>query len=48
MKWRPKFSKGVNVEAVPGDLIMPVKGKIEEVRVELSLGPIWFFKNQAV
>jgi len=33
---------------VPGGLIFPEEGKIEEIRVELSLGPICFFKNQAV
>ena len=40
--------KDVEVEAVPGGLILPEEGKIEEIRVELSLGPICFFKNQAV
>ena len=40
--------KGVKVETVPGGLIIPGEGKIEEIRVELSLGPISSFKNQAV
>ena len=31
------FSKGVEVETVPGGLIMSGEGKIEEIRVELSL-----------
>ena len=31
------FSKGVEVETVPGGLIMPGEGEIEEIRVELSL-----------
>ncbi len=30
-------SKDVEVETVPGGLIMPREGKIEEIRVELSL-----------
>ena len=30
-------SKGVEVETVPGGLIMPGEGKIEEIRVKLSL-----------
>ena len=30
-------SKGVEVETVPGRLIIPGEGKIEEIRVELSL-----------
>jgi len=30
-------SKGVTVETVPDGLIMPGEGKIEEIRVELSL-----------
>ncbi|MDY6972658.1 MAG: hypothetical protein SV775_10065 [Thermodesulfobacteriota bacterium] len=31
------FSKGVEVETVPGGFIMPGEGKIEEIRVKLSL-----------
>ena len=31
------FSKGVEVETAPGGLIMSGEGKIEEIRVELSL-----------
>ena len=31
-------SKGVEVEIVPGGLIMPAEGKIEEIRVGLSIG----------
>jgi hypothetical protein len=36
--------KGVEVETMPGGLILPEQGKIEEIRVELSLGPICFSK----
>jgi len=48
VKWGSGPGKDVEVEAVPGGLILPEEGKIEEIRVELSLGPICFFKNQAV
>ena len=34
----------MEVETVPGGLILPEEGKIEEIRVELSLGPICFLK----
>jgi len=37
VKWGLGLSKGVAVETVPGGLIMPREGKIEEIRVELSL-----------
>ena len=47
VKWAAGPRKGVEVETVTGVLIVPEKGKIEEIRVELSLGPICF-KNQAV
>ncbi len=48
VKWGCGPRKGVEVETVPGGLILPGEGKIEEIRVELSLGPICSFKNQAV
>ena len=47
-KWGSGLGKGVEVEAVPGGLILPEEAKIELIRLELSLGPICFFKNQAV
>jgi hypothetical protein len=43
-KTRSGPGKGVEVETVPGGLILPEQGKIEEIRVELSLGPICFSK----
>ena len=34
----------MEVETVSGGLILPEEGEIEEIRVELSLGPICFSK----
>ena len=45
-KTRSGPGKGVEVETVPGGLILPEEGEIEEIRVELSLEPISFFKNR--
>ena len=36
------FSKGVEVERVPGGLIVPGEGKIEEIRVEHPIEPAFF------
>jgi len=47
VKWGCGPRKGAEVETVSGGLILPEEGEIEEIRVELSLGPISFFKNQA-
>jgi len=40
--------QGRGNQTVPGGLIMPGKGKIEVIRVELSLELNWSFKNQVV
>ena len=44
VKWGCGPRKGVEVETVSGGLILPEEGEIEEIRVELSLGPICFSK----
>jgi len=44
----PAATKGVNATTVNQGLTMLGEGKIEEIRVELSLGPICSFKNQKV
>jgi len=44
LKWGCGPRKDVEVETVPGGLILPEEGKIEEIRVELSLGPTCFSK----
>ncbi len=38
----------MKVETVPGGLITPEDGEIEEIRVEDTIDPGLFFKNQAV
>ena len=44
VKWGSGSRKGVEVETVPGGLILPREAKIEEIRVELSLEPNRFSK----
>jgi hypothetical protein len=44
VKWGCGPRKGAEVETVSGGLILPEEGEIEEIRVELSLGPICFSK----
>ena len=48
LKWGPGPSKGVDAKTVNRSLILPGERKIEEIWVDLSLGPTCSFKNQAV
>ena len=46
VKWGPGANKSVEVETVPGGLIMSEGREIQEIWLDLSLESISFFKNQ--
>ena len=46
-KWPTGARKGVELDTVLGDLIMPEGRQTEEIRVDAPLEPDFFFKNHA-